>query len=193
MEQKELDGEVVPSVKLIREGFEMVLEGLGFDWRNEPHMQETPMRAAEAWFFELCQGKTGDAPKITLFKQPGDSGMVILNHIPVKSMCAHHLLPFVGEASVGYVMEDQIIGLSKLSRIVDYFSRRPQVQEDLTNQIADFLEDLKASGVGVVIKASHLCMVLRGTNHESEMVTSALRGVFLDAEVRAEFLKLAGV
>jgi GTP cyclohydrolase I len=119
------------------------------------------------------------------------------------SVCAHHLLPFIGEATIAYIPGiKRIIGISKLSRIADYWSRRPQVQEELTAQIADHVAELvmtkanmvagaNVGGVGVVIRARHMCMELRGVGHTGDMITSAVRGVFLTKpEARAEFLQL---
>jgi len=177
---------------LMQSGFESIVEAVDPDWRNNPHLKDTPERAARAWFGEIFAGVTAEAPSITVFDHEGDSGMIVLNDIPVRSVCSHHLLPFVGTASVGYTMINQLLGLSKLSRIVNHWARRPQVQEQLTNQVVNHLESLGATGAGVVIKASHMCMSLRGVGHDGIMVTSALRGVFNEPEVRAEFLKLTG-
>lgn len=191
----------------VEEGFRLVLEGLGLNLAD-PHLQDTPRRAARAWYHEICVGVTGPAPKLTLFPQEGPAQMVLLRNIPVKSVCAHHLLPFIGTAAVAYIPGNgEILGLSKLSRIVDYHARRPQVQENLTNHIADHvwrlirpdwaenfpedLTDVAAGGVGVVVRANHLCMELRGVQHSGDMVTSSLRGVFEEGAVREEFLSLA--
>ena len=116
-----------------------------------------------------------------------------MQQIPVKSICAHHLLPILGVATVAYVPNGQLCGLSKLSRVVDHFARRPQVQERLTSQIADFLQvQLQPMGVAVLVKATHMCMELRGVNHVGLMTTSTLRGVFReDATLREEFMQLA--
>jgi GTP cyclohydrolase I len=141
---------------------------------------------------------------MTTFPLKGKSEMVVSRGIPVQSLCAHHLLPFVGEATVAYIPLNKVLGLSKLSRAVEYMARRPQVQEELTTGIADFLletlveprlpeVEMEGWGVGVVIRAKHFCVELRGAKHSSDMVTSALRGEFLKPEVRAEFLSLAGV
>lgn len=215
---------------LVARGFSLILEGLGLDL-EDPHVKDTPERAARAWYRELCSGLTGGEPNITVFpSEENVNGMIILRDIPVKSLCSHHLLPFIGRAVVGYIPGgDHILGLSKLSRIVNHWSRRPQVQERLTQQIADDLWErvggeqiqiehqefftqhpewvtpadqnysgvplqyLWQGGVGVIIRARHMCMELRGVNHASDMMTSALRGKFLnEPQVRAEFLKLAG-
>lgn len=180
----------------VRAGFELVLEGLGME--GTEHTKETAQRAAKAWFHELCVGLTGNPPKITTFKST-QTAMVVLREIPVKSLCAHHLLPFTGKAVVAYIPgKGHILGLSKLSRLTDYWARRPQVQEELTEQIADAVAEhvmnrqRDTGGVGVLIRANHTCMELRGVNHSGDMLTSALRGVFLEAPVRDEFLRLAG-
>lgn len=178
----------------VEAGFQQVLEGLGV--ADGPHTQDTARRAAKAWWVELCAGLTGEPPKITTFPSKVDQ-MIILRDIPIHSMCAHHLLPFNGKAVVAYVPGGkEILGLSKLSRLADYWARRPQVQEELTDQIADAVAALvvtgKKGGVGVVVQANHMCMAMRGVKHQGDMVTSALRGVFLKPEVRSEFLRIAG-
>lgn len=185
-----------PQLQKVQAGFTLVLEGLGLS-TDDPHLSRTAERAAKAWFLELCSGLTQPPPAITSF--PSDSTeMVVLRNIPVRSVCAHHLLPFTGMAAVAYVPNGgRILGLSKLSRLVDYWARRPQVQEELTRQVADALMGLvvdpeqEGGGVGVCIRANHTCMELRGVKHPGDMVTSALRGVFARPEVRAEFLRLA--
>jgi len=204
------------------EGFYLILEGLGLSPEDSPHLAETPQRAARAWYHELCSGLTHKQPKITTFPSTVDE-MVVLRDIPIHSLCAHHLLPFYGHAVIAYIPgKHQLLGLSKLSRIADYWARRPQVQEELTNQIADHLVKLVMAeptseapvlselptveaareaaeerpqfigGVGVIIRARHLCMEFRGVRHAGELVTSALRGVLrTQPETRAEFLRLA--
>lgn len=182
------------SMAKVEQAFELLLEGLGVG--KGPHTVDTPKRAAKAWFNELCAGLTNPPPEIRFFTSKA-AEMVILRGIPIRSLCAHHLLPFGGEARIGYVPgKGEVLGLSKLSRIADYWARRPQVQEELTQQIADSLAEVvvegEKGGVGVLIQANHLCMEFRGVRHAGDMVTSALRGVFLKPEVRAEFLQLAG-
>jgi len=178
----------------VEQALELLIQGLGLD-RSDPHLQDTPRRAAEAWAKELCAGLHGPQFRLTTFpsESEADSGMVALQQIPVKSICAHHLLPILGEATVAYVPNGQLCGLSKLSRVVDHFARRPQVQERLTNQIADFLQaELQPQGVAVQVKATHMCMELRGVNHAGLMTTSTLRGVFREnATLREEFMHLA--
>jgi GTP cyclohydrolase I len=130
----------------------------------------------------------------TVFTSEGYDEMIVQRNIPFYSMCEHHLLPFFGMATVAYIPADKIIGLSKLARTVDYFSRRLQNQERVTMQIADFLNnELSPKGVGVVLTARHLCMEMRGIEKPgAETTTSCLRGLFkTDASTRSEFLDLA--
>jgi GTP cyclohydrolase I len=130
---------------------------------------------------------------------PNDEGydqLVVARSIPVHSMCVHHFLPFIGVASVGYLPGERVLGLSKLARVVEMFSRRPQVQERLTQQVADWLqENLQPRGVGVVIEAEHLCMTMRGVRATSAVTTtSALHGLTrTDASSRAEFFSLSRI
>lgn len=167
------------------------LDALGVRTASES-MRGTPGRMARA-YAELFSPRPFD---LTTF--PNDEGydeLVLARSIPVRSVCEHHLLPFVGTAHVGYLPADRILGLSKLARVVEYFACRPQVQERLTKQIADWLQDrLAPKGVGVVIEAEHSCMTLRGVQAAgSTTVTSSLQGLLRDdPRSRAEFLGLAG-
>ena len=178
----------------VKDGFSLVLEGLGVD-QSSPHFKNSPERIAKAWTEELCTGLGKETFNVTTFPMTKNDqpGMIVLQHIPVKSLCAHHLLPFIGKATVAYIPNELLCGLSKLSRIVDFFARKPQVQEHLTSEIALYLKKtLSPQGVGVIIKASHLCMEMRGVNHSGLMTTSALTGIFLkDGTSRAELMALA--
>jgi GTP cyclohydrolase I len=178
----------------VRQGVQLLLEGLGVDLDSE-HYRDTPERTANAWIDELCSGLGEKKFSLTTFPVGAnyESSMVVLQHIPVRSVCAHHLLPFYGEATVAYIPDERLCGLSKLSRIVDYFSRRPQVQEELTSDITNFLcEQLSPQGAGVIVKATHMCMAMRGVSHDGVMTTSSLKGLFLSqGNVRAEFMALA--
>ena len=180
--------------KKIHQSVCMLLEGLGIDI-NQEHFKKTPERVTKAWGKELCSGLGEKKFKLTTFPvaKNYEPSMVVLQHIPVRSICAHHLMPFFGEATVAYIPDERLCGLSKLSRIVDYFSRRPQVQEELTSDITSFLcENLSPLGAGVLIKATHMCMAMRGVSHSGIMTTSSLKGLFLsDGNVRAEFTALA--
>jgi GTP cyclohydrolase I len=168
-----------------------LLDALGQNPTDE-HTVDTPRRVAAA-YAELLTPRSFN---LTTF--PNDEGydeLVIARDIPFHSLCQHHLLPFKGVAHVGYLPGDRILGLSKLARVVELFARGLQVQERLTRQIADWLEDqLAPKGVGVVLDAEHLCMSLRGVQaHGSSTVTSALHGILReDPRTRGEFFSLAG-
>lgn len=160
-------------------------------------LEETPARVVKAWRF-WCSGYAVDIPKLLKFFEDGGEGydeMVVVKDIPIYSKCEHHLADIFGTATIAYIPQGRIVGLSKLSRLADAFARRLQVQERMTAQIADAIaEHLKPKGVGVVIKARHMCMESRGICQQGHhTVTSALRGVIKsDPTARAEFLQLAG-
>ncbi len=169
-----------------------LIEQLGLDVHDEG-MQGTPRRIADM-YAEMFEG-LGQDPRDQLQVQfaEGHDEMVILRDISFYSMCEHHFLPFYGVAHVGYLPNGRIVGLSKLARAVEIFARRPQVQERLTSQIADIIEEVVgAKGVGVVIEAEHLCMTARGVRKPgARMVTSAMRGKFReDLNTRQEFMHL---
>jgi GTP cyclohydrolase I len=158
-------------------------------------LQRTPLRVAKALDF-LTIGYTTSLEDVVngaIFDAEGAEEMVVVREVEFYSMCEHHMLPFFGNATVAYLPKGKIIGLSKIARIVDVYARRLQVQERLTNQIADALtETLDPHGVGVVMEGKHLCMMMRGVQkQESNMVTSSMRGTFRsDARTRSEFLSL---
>jgi GTP cyclohydrolase I len=154
---------------------------------------KTPQRTEQAMTF-LTKGYREDADKIlrgALFDVDYDE-MVIVRDIEVFSLCEHHMLPFFGKVHVAYIPNGKVIGLSKIPRLVEVFARRLQVQERLTRQIADAIQDaIDPQGVGVVIEARHLCMMMRGVEKQhSSTVTSAMVGVFQKQNTRAEFLSL---
>ena len=157
-------------------------------------LKKTPERVAKSMMW-LTGGYRIDPMELlnkAIFTEPHES-MVLVRDIEIYSMCEHHMLPFFGKAHIAYIPDGRIIGLSKLARLVDVFSRRLQVQERLTDQVADALmEVLTPLGAGVVIEASHLCMMMRGVEKQnSRTVTSALRGAFRDdSKTRGEFLRL---
>ena len=167
------------------------LEALGLDLDDES-LRDTPRRMAQA-YAELFT-----APAFNLTTFPNDEGydeLVLARDIPIRSVCEHHLMPFVGVAHVGYLPGARILGLSKLARVVDLFAHGPQVQERLTKQVADWLaRHLKPRGIGVVIEAEHLCMTLRGVQAVgARTVTSTMLGVLRDdPRSRAEFLSFTG-
>ena len=160
---------------------------------DDPNFNETPERVAKM-YMEMVHGlREGTEPKVTTFPNEGDyHHMVIEKEIPFYSMCAHHFVPFYGHAHIAYIPESRIVGLSKLPRILEFYAKRPQLQERLTEQVAEFLwSTLKPQGVMVVIEARHLCVEMRGVKKPGAMTTtSALRGCFADRKVREEFLAL---
>jgi len=170
-----------------------ILEFIGENPSREGLLQ-TPKRVAKAWDF-FTSGYKQDARTIlngAVFREKYNE-MVIVKDIDFFSMCEHHLLPFYGKAHIAYIPDGKIIGLSKIPRIVEVFSRRLQVQERMTQEIADTLyETLEPDGVGVVIEAKHLCMMMRGVEKQNSVATtSAMLGSFRDDEkTRSEFLRL---
>lgn len=176
----------------IEEAVLSILEAIGEDPKREG-LVGTPRRIADM-YSELFVGLDLD-PKaeLTVSYEEGHHEMVILRDIPFYSMCEHHLLPFYGLVHIGYIPNGSVIGMSKLARAVEVLSRRPQIQERLTTQIAEtILQALNPDGVAVVIQAEHMCMTLRGVKKPgSNVVTSATRGLFRSkAATRAEFLSL---
>jgi GTP cyclohydrolase IA len=158
-------------------------------------LQNTPERVAKAmaWLTRGYEQSVHDVVGAALFEESHNS-MVMVRDIELYSLCEHHMLPFFGKAHIAYIPNGRIVGLSKLPRIVEVFARRLQVQERLTEQIAEAIDEVLAPrGVGVVIEARHLCMMMRGVEKQnSTTITSALRGAFLeDARTREEFLRLA--
>jgi GTP cyclohydrolase I len=171
-----------------------LLAGLGED-PDRPGLAKTPERveASLRWLTSGYALTVEDAVGDALFEEEHES-MILVRDIEFYSLCEHHLLPFFGVAHVAYIPDRRILGLSKLPRIVDVFARRLQVQERLTDQVANAIMEVVAPrGVGVVLEASHLCMMMRGVEKQhSRTVTSALRGIFTsDSKTRAEFLRLA--
>lgn len=186
---------IVPAVRDVdlaaaEEGARRLLEALGLELTDES-LADTPRRMAHAL------AEMTSAPEFDLTTFPNDGGydeMVLVENIPVRSLCEHHMLPFLGVAHVGYLPGQRILGLSKLARMVEFHSRRPQTQERLTKQIADHLgELLEPQGIGVVVEAEHTCMSVRGARAQgARTVTSALHGRLReDPASRAEFLALA--
>jgi GTP cyclohydrolase IA len=156
----------------------------------------TPRRVSKSlkWLTQGYDASVKDVVGTGIFEADGHKNMVMVRDIELYSLCEHHMLPFFGKAHVAYIPNGRIVGLSKIPRIVDVFARRLQVQERLTEQIADALHDvLEPAGVGVVIEAFHLCMMMRGVEKQnSKTITSALRGAFKDdPKTREEFLHLA--
>jgi GTP cyclohydrolase I len=170
-----------------------IIEAVGEDLAR-PGLRDTPERAAKAFAF-LTQGyrqSVKDVVNDALF--PSESSeMVVVQNIELYSLCEHHLLPFIGKCHVAYIPTGKVLGLSKVARIVDMYARRLQIQESLTTQIADTVRSVtEASGVGVIIEAQHMCMMMRGVEKQnSVMKTSAMLGSFQsDPKTRDEFLSL---
>jgi GTP cyclohydrolase I len=169
-----------------------ILKTLGLDL-DDPNLQDTDRRVARM-YQEMFHGlREGSEPEITTF--PNDEGykhMVMERDLPFYSMCAHHLVPFYGHAHIAYIPSDRIIGLSKFARILEFYAKRPQLQERLTEQVVNCLvERLHPIGAMVVIEARHLCVEMRGVKKPGALtVTSALRGSFHERPVREEFLDL---
>ncbi|HWM93204.1 MAG TPA: GTP cyclohydrolase I FolE [Thermoanaerobaculia bacterium] len=169
-----------------------ILTALGLDL-TDPNLAETDLRVAKM-YMEMFHGlEEGAEPKVTTF--PNDecySHMVMEKDIPFYSMCAHHLVPFYGHAHIAYIPNERILGLSKFARILEFYAKRPQLQERLTEQVVTFLQEkLQPQGAMVVIEARHLCVEMRGVKKPGALtVTSAIRGIFHQKPVREEFLDL---
>ena len=182
-----------PVTEQIKTNYQDILHLLGEDKEREG-LLKTPERAAKAMKF-LTNGYDQDPKQIlqsAMFEETYNE-MVIVKDIELYSLCEHHLLPFFGKAHIAYIPNGHIVGLSKIPRIVDVFSRRLQVQERLTDQIKDCIQDvLNPRGVAVVIEAQHLCMQMRGVQKQhSSTTTSAFSGIFMsDEKTRAEFMNL---
>jgi len=173
--------------------YRQVLQGVGEDV-NRDGLVKTPERAAKAMHY-LTRGYSQSLEEVVneaIFESDNEE-MVLVSDIELYSMCEHHLLPFIGKAHVAYLPTGKVIGLSKIARIVDMYARRLQIQENLTRQIADAISEMTdAVGVGVIIEAKHLCMMMRGVEKQNSLMkTSMMLGAFRsDERTRAEFLKL---
>ena len=177
----------------MEETFRQLIEHIGEDPSREG-LKDTPKRAASAYAY-MTQGyheNLSDIVNNALFES-NISEVVIVRDIELYSLCEHHLLPFIGRCHVGYLPNGCVLGLSKVARIVDHFARRLQIQENLTQQIAETIQEItQAKGVGVVIEAKHLCMMMRGVEKQnSVMTTSVMLGAFRkNSATRSEFLSL---
>lgn len=181
------------SIDLMAQRYRDILTALGEDVEREG-LVDTPMRAAKAMQF-ITKGYHENLDELinnAVFTSDTDE-MVIVRNIELYSLCEHHMLPFIGKAHVAYIPNGKVIGLSKIARIVDYFARRLQIQEVLTKQVGQCVETaIDAQGVGVVIEAQHMCMMMRGVQKQnSSMTTSCMLGTFRkQAQTRDEFLRL---
>ncbi|MGL6242197.1 GTP cyclohydrolase I FolE [Pseudomonas sp.] len=179
----------------LSQSYRDILIGLGENPDREG-LQDTPVRAAKAMQY-LCHGYDQSVEEIVngaLFASDNDE-MIIVDNIELYSLCEHHMLPFIGKAHVAYIPTGKVLGLSKIARLVDMFARRLQIQENLTRQIADAVQQVTgAAGVAVVIEARHMCMMMRGVEKQnSTMNTSVMLGAFRESSnTRQEFLQLIG-
>ncbi|MGD0016545.1 MAG: GTP cyclohydrolase I FolE [Verrucomicrobiia bacterium] len=178
--------------KKIEQAVRLLLQAIGEDVNREG-LRETPERVAR--MYEEIYGQGEEDPRISLRKQFDEEHheIVLVKDIPFFSMCEHHLMPFFGRAHVAYIPNGRIVGISKLARVVEAFARRPQVQERMTGQIADTInEELKPQGVAVICEAVHTCMTMRGVKKPgSTVITSAMRGGFRNkSSTRAELMAL---
>jgi GTP cyclohydrolase I len=187
----ELDDEA--KVDLIEEQFKRIMTILGLDLRDDS-LRNTPRRVAKMFVKEVFKGlNPGNKPEITLFENKYQyRDMLLEKDIAVKSYCEHHFVPIVGRAHVAYISNGKVIGLSKINRIVDYFARRPQVQERLTIQIAEELKKiLDTEDVAVYIESTHFCVTMRGVEDDhSSTITTSFHGAFKNDQRRSEFLNL---
>lgn len=178
-------------IELISNHFEEIMQILGLDL-NDDSLKDTPRRVAKMYVNEIFSGLNPEnRPSITLFDNKYNyEEMLVEKNIKVHSYCEHHFVPIIGKAHVAYISNGKVIGLSKINRLVDYFSRRPQVQERLTVQIANELKKaLQTEDVAVAITADHMCVTLRGIkDQDSSTYTSSFHGKFKDKEYRREFL-----
>jgi GTP cyclohydrolase I len=179
----------------MEELIQKLLVELGEDPEREG-LKDTPVRVAKSYKF-LTNGYHQNIDELLndAFFTAEDNHMIIVKDIELYSLCEHHMLPFIGKCHIGYIPDKKVIGVSKLARVVDMYARRLQIQERLTNQIAHVLMDkVGAQGVGVVIEAQHLCMMMRGVEKQnSKMITSAMHGTFRSQlATRTEFLRLIG-
>ena len=194
---EQLEGNLSTKEKtiLIANHFKSIMQLLGLDMYNDS-LKDTPMRVAKMYVNELFEGlDPNNEPKITNFDNSyGYKGMILEKNINLYSICEHHFVPIIGKAHIAYYAKDKVIGLSKLNRIVQYFSKRPQVQEKLTVQIVNYLKnELGTNDVACVIDAQHLCVSMRGIKDVLSTTTTAeYDGKFSDSKIKSELLQLIG-
>ncbi len=183
-------------MKTIEANFREIMRTLGLNL-NDESLQETPHRVAKMFVKEIFSGlDPGKKPAVTVFENNYKYGqMLIEKNITVRSTCEHHFLPIFGKAHIAYISSGKVVGLSKLNRIVDYYSSRPQVQERLTRQITEELKSsLATDDIAVIIEASHMCVIQRGIkDHDSTTITSEYSGKFLENATRQEFIQYLGM
>lgn len=180
-----------PDIKAAEAAFATFMECLGLDLTDES-LQNTPKRVAKMFINETCEGLFSEPPKMTSFPNDKDyHGMIVLRDLKIESLCEHHFQPIIGKCHIAYIPRDRVVGLSKFARIADYYARRPQLQERLTQQIFDHLKEvLETDDIAVVVEAEHMCMRLRGIKDPcSDTVTTLVGGLFMHSEAtKQEFL-----
>lgn len=184
------DGEIHALQDEVQEAMQAVLEALVIDTENDHNTQETAKRVAKMFVHETFGGRYTPAPRVTAFPNMGYEGLYTSGPISIRSTCAHHFQNIVGKCWVGIVPNGEVIGLSKFNRIIHHIAERPQIQEEMTTEIANALcEHAKTDNIAVIVKAEHHCMTHRGVKeHESDMTTSVMRGRFMeDPTLRKEF------
>ena len=184
------EGELEELQREVQAGFQDVLQALVIDTENDHNTQETAKRVAKMFLKETFSGRYVPTPRITAFPNMGYKSLYTTGPISVKSVCAHHFQNIVGKCWVGIVPEEEVIGLSKFNRLVHHICERPQIQEEMTSQIAEALKDYaKTEHIAVVVKAEHHCMTVRGVReHESDMTTAIMHGAFKeDHALKQEF------
>jgi len=178
----------------VAEAFQGVLKALVINTTDDHNSKDTARRVAKMFVHELFKGRYYPPPEVTAFPNAKKYDQIyITGPISIDSTCAHHFQPITGSCYIGIFPDEKVIGLSKFNRMVDWIASRPQIQEEMTEQIADMVEkETSALGVAVIIKAEHFCMTARGVKeHESEMMTSVVRGIFRDEPTtKAEFFSL---
>jgi GTP cyclohydrolase IA len=183
-------------IEIITEHFKQIMHTLGLDLTDDS-LKDTPRRVAKMYVKEIFSGlNPANKPTITLFENKyGYNQMLVVKDISLYSMCEHHFVPIFGKAHVGYIANGNVIGLSKLHRLVKYYAKRPQVQERMTKQIAEAIKStLKINDVAVIVEARHMCVECRGVEDtNSTTVTSAISGQFLREATRNEFVKFVGI
>lgn len=182
-------------IKAAAKHYAKFLTALGFDYQVDENSRNTPTRVAKAWVEDIIAGTNSQEPKITQFPNSGYEGIVFQGNIEVTSLCSHHNLLFDGKAHIAYIpkKDGKVVGLSKLNRIVDFYARRPQIQEGLTQQIADHINKvIDNEGVAITIEAGHSCVACRGIKHDSTMKTAVVTGHFAknEAGCKDEFYQM---
>ena len=178
----------------VEEAFQGVLKALLINTDEDHNTKDTARRVAKMFVHEIFRGRYYPPPKVTAFPNAKQYDQIYMSGpITINSTCAHHFQPITGKAYVGIFPGKKVVGLSKFNRMVDWVASRPQIQEEMTEQIADMIEqETEAKGVAVIVKAEHFCMTARGVKeHESDMLTSVVRGIFRDDQaIKAEFFSL---